>query len=315
MLTLISIGVLLLVFGSFCAWISGEVRTKEVLCVCWFMYVTSGSCGGMIALMVLVSKSLEGSDMLFALTLVSLVSSLFCVSVWLSTLLLQVMLSTWWDTFFYALDAVEEARLTPPLRPFPSFHARKVSRQLITVGQATPKLLVLPMQIRVSSTYFKPALPKRRKGKAATKLHFAPVSESEGLEERGAMETQYEKRRSESMAIGKREVKEGEEQLPVGNWAETYHKKCIICFENHSDAVFMNCGHGGICTDCSTTIWKRADMCHCCRSPIDHILHIEDVGGSSVKVVAVTYVQKKEEDQGKKQEGGTTAVEDGIYPV
>jgi len=170
------------------------------------------------------------------------------------------------------------------------------------------------MQIRVSSTYFKPALSRRRKGKAATRLNFAPVVESEGLEDREAVQIRGSKRRSESVAL-KREAKEGEEQLPVGNWAETYRKKCVICFDNQSDAVFMNCGHGGICTVCSTAIWKRADVCHCCRSPIDHILHIEDVGGNSVKVVAVTYVEKKGEDLGRRQEGGVTTVEEGIYPV
>lgn len=168
-----------------------------------------------------------------------------------------------------------------------------MSRQLITVGQATPKLLVISTQIRVSSTYFKPALLKRRKGKAATKLNFEPVIESEGLEEASGVEIQPEKRRSESMEIGKREVREGEEQLPEGNWAETCKKKCIVCFENLSDAVFMNCGHGGICSDCSSAIWKRADVCHCCRSPIDHILHIEDAGKNAVKVVAVTYAEER----------------------
>jgi hypothetical protein len=156
------------------------------------------------------------------------------------------------------------------------------------VGQATPKLLVLSTQIRVSSTYFKPvSFPKRLKGKAATKLNFAPVIESEGLKEAsGIVGIQADKRRSESMEISKREVKEGENQLPAGDWAEMCKKKCIICFESQSDAVFMNCGHGGICTDCSTAIWKRADVCHCCRNPIDHILHIEDTGPNAVNAVS-----------------------------
>jgi len=88
MLFLISVGVLLLVFGSFCAWVSGEVRTKEVFCVCWFMYVTSGTCAGIIALLVLVSKSMEGADLVPALTVAAGVTAIFCVSVWLSTTLL-----------------------------------------------------------------------------------------------------------------------------------------------------------------------------------------------------------------------------------
>ncbi len=300
MLSLISIGVLLLVFGSVCAWASGEVRTREIFCVSWFFYVTAGSSGGVIALLILISKTLDGEDFSGALTLVLLLSSIFSGSVYASTLLLLPALSSWWDTFFYALDSVEEARLTTPSQPLAVFHARKVSRQLITVGQATPKLLVLSTQIRVSSTYFKPvSFPKRLKGKAATKLNFAPVIESEGLEEAsGIVGVQADKRRSESMEISRREVKEGENQLPAGDWAEMCKKKCIICFESQSDAVFMNCGHGGICTDCSTAIWKRADVCHCCRNPIDHILHIEDTGPNAVKVVAVTYAKTDQRKAG-----------------
>ena len=143
MLSLISIGVLLLVFGSVCAWASGELRTREILCVSWFFYVTAGSSSGVIALLILIAKTLDGEDFSGALTLVLLLSSVFSGSVYASTLLLLPALSSWWDTFFYALDSVEEARLTTPSQPLSTFHARKVSRQLITVGQATPKLLVL----------------------------------------------------------------------------------------------------------------------------------------------------------------------------
>lgn len=85
MLTLISIGVLLLVFGSMCAWISGEVRAREVLCVCWFLYVTAGSCGGMVSLLVLLTKTLDGEDCSFALAVTLALSSAFCGSVHAST--------------------------------------------------------------------------------------------------------------------------------------------------------------------------------------------------------------------------------------
>jgi len=88
MLTLISIGVVLLVFGSLCAWISGEVRTREVLCVCWFLYVTAGSCGGMISLLILLTKTLDGEDYVFALTVVLSLSAFFCGSVHASTQLM-----------------------------------------------------------------------------------------------------------------------------------------------------------------------------------------------------------------------------------
>lgn len=40
---------------------------------------------------------------------------------------------------------------------------------------------------------------------------------------------------------------------------------CVICFEKPPDAVFMNCGHGGLCYDCSLDIWKATMECHLCR--------------------------------------------------
>ena len=92
MLTLISIGVLLLVFGSFCAWVSGEVRTREVLCVLWFLYVTAGSCGCMITLLVLISKVLDGSDMVSVLNIGLIAAAMFCVTVYISTKVLLKML-------------------------------------------------------------------------------------------------------------------------------------------------------------------------------------------------------------------------------
>jgi len=31
---------------------------------------------------------------------------------------------------------------------------------------------------------------------------------------------------------------------------------CLICFENPCDSVFLECGHGGVCYECSLDIWK-----------------------------------------------------------
>lgn len=43
---------------------------------------------------------------------------------------------------------------------------------------------------------------------------------------------------------------------------------CIICFENIPDAVFMECGHGGICYECSLELWKTTGECYLCRNVI-----------------------------------------------
>lgn len=43
---------------------------------------------------------------------------------------------------------------------------------------------------------------------------------------------------------------------------------CCVCFDKQPDAVFMDCGHGGVCYDCSLDIWKTTEECFLCRSVI-----------------------------------------------
>lgn len=40
---------------------------------------------------------------------------------------------------------------------------------------------------------------------------------------------------------------------------------CTVCFEKPPDAVFMSCGHGGICYGCSIEVWKKTMECYLCR--------------------------------------------------
>ena len=41
---------------------------------------------------------------------------------------------------------------------------------------------------------------------------------------------------------------------------------CCICFDKVPDSVFMDCGHGGVCYDCSLDIWKTTEECYLCRA-------------------------------------------------
>jgi hypothetical protein len=43
-------------------------------------------------------------------------------------------------------------------------------------------------------------------------------------------------------------------------------QNCLICFDNQPDAVFMDCGHGGVCYECSLDLWKRTGDCFLCRN-------------------------------------------------
>jgi len=61
---------------------------------------------------------------------------------------------------------------------------------------------------------------------------------------------------------------------------------CFICFEASADAVFMECGHAGMCTQCAHTIThgyvdaatgahsRGAGTCPVCRNPVTQVLRI-----------------------------------------
>lgn len=56
--------------------------------------------------------------------------------------------------------------------------------------------------------------------------------------------------------------------------SDEFRKICNICIENESNAVVMECGHGGICYECSLGVWKATGVCHMCRLPISQVLQI-----------------------------------------
>ena len=40
---------------------------------------------------------------------------------------------------------------------------------------------------------------------------------------------------------------------------------CQVCFSNKADSVYMDCGHGGVCYECATQMWKNKEECYLCR--------------------------------------------------
>ena len=74
---------------------------------------------------------------------------------------------------------------------------------------------------------------------------------------------------------------------------------CFICFEALADAVFMECGHAGVCAPCARTIThgyvdaasgaltRGSGTCPVCRNPVTQVLRIgPDVLACSGAVVA-----------------------------
>lgn len=51
--------------------------------------------------------------------------------------------------------------------------------------------------------------------------------------------------------------------------------KCQICFENSPDGVFMNCGHGGLCTSCAFEMVTIKPECHLCREEIKQVVQLK----------------------------------------
>ncbi|CAD8162882.1 unnamed protein product [Paramecium octaurelia] len=63
------------------------------------------------------------------------------------------------------------------------------------------------------------------------------------------------------------------------------NNKCIICCEKVSNAVFMNCGHGGICYQCAIQVAQNQKECFLCRQIILQIYEIDEKDVSIFKRV------------------------------
>lgn len=60
------------------------------------------------------------------------------------------------------------------------------------------------------------------------------------------------------------------ENGPLGYQMEM--TECCICYDNPPDTVIMPCGHGGICYECSLSIWEADKGCYLCRKEMVEVL-------------------------------------------
>jgi len=49
---------------------------------------------------------------------------------------------------------------------------------------------------------------------------------------------------------------------------------CDICCDHEADAVFLHCGHGGVCHQCASFLFHRSGECCICRSPVQGVAKI-----------------------------------------
>lgn len=66
---------------------------------------------------------------------------------------------------------------------------------------------------------------------------------------------------------------------------------CVVCYNNESNAVIMNCGHSDICEDCAKEIWLTSKLCYMCQQPINYMARVEKVSENVVEVKYCIYLK------------------------
>ena len=51
--------------------------------------------------------------------------------------------------------------------------------------------------------------------------------------------------------------------------------ECAVCFNSPPNVVFMPCGHGGACQDCSFRMCEKELVCFICKEPIEAALLVD----------------------------------------
>ena len=123
--------------------------------------------------------------------------------------------------------------------------------------------------VKLSSSYFKQAPDYFRPAKKRTSS--VAISPSEQLFHRRSITSeQFAKRKKEHSDT---------------NIASLDAEKCLTCMEKISNAVLMNCGHGGICYECATKLLQEVGVCHICRAKIEIVVRVFQYPGGVHEVI------------------------------
>ncbi|OMJ66572.1 hypothetical protein SteCoe_36534 [Stentor coeruleus] len=258
--SVIIVGVVLFALGSFLAWIGNEVPTKEFLSTLWLLMSLIGATLSILFLCLQISNS----KVLNLGKFYALVPASYLLLFSVVTMINMNNLIEWW-TMFFSNSTVENEEL-----PLPSTSAQRPVSFPRRIGQAVKK--APNMLMRISSNYFQPAESPKKKTKKRT-LSLKTIVEDETVTHRRIF--------SDPSNIQKLD-------LSMPNSPSNSKKLCDMCIENPCDAVIMDCGHGGICYNCSLELWKTVGMCHMCRSEISQVLQIEPADYNLVKVRSTT---------------------------
>lgn len=88
-----------------------------------------------------------------------------------------------------------------------------------------------------------------------------------------------------------------EEKIENVEKDEEEENLCYICFGMPPNCFFAECGHGGICLECSIDAMKKSNLCALCRTEITQILEIDEkqVTNGIFKVVNCYFISKPEQ--------------------
>ena len=151
--------------------------------------------------------------------------------------------------------------------------------------------------IKISNDYFR--FPTRRElnvFKKLEKMKLKAAKENKAFE---AKEEIKDKNLSDEDQQGKQKHTEVNGDLEksfesLADLEKGGNTRCIVCFDDKQDAVYLNCGHGGVCYGCAKEILKVKGECHLCRNPIKRLLKVEPVETFPDRVKVLSIVKASE---------------------
>ncbi len=88
----------------------------------------------------------------------------------------------------------------------------------------------------------------------------------------------------------KSELPNRAEEMPAPAAVRTVHHRpqpsltpeCTICYAQKSNAIILECGHGGLCYDCGVRLLKLNHVCPFCRQPAVAVYKVQKTDHASL---------------------------------
>ncbi|CAD8178439.1 unnamed protein product [Paramecium octaurelia] len=105
-----------------------------------------------------------------------------------------------------------------------------------------------------------------------------------------------EEQEKENGATKKGSELQQKSQNSINEDQQSTQDKCLICYENQPNILFIPCRHGGICEKCAEDIVVKSNQCYLCRKNIKQILKINTEGGHLI-VNEISNIKQKRQIQ------------------